>query len=75
MLEESAALRAAATYNGRHGVADMRSRRRNVYLHDDGPPDDQYGDFHRLNFEETYQFHERRSSLIDQFTVLTSRNK
>lgn len=64
VLEESARRIAAASRNGR-GVADVRSRRRGVYLHDEDVNDG------NESFEDSYQFHERRRNLIDHFTSLT----
>jgi hypothetical protein len=40
ILEESAALRAAGTTNGLIGVADVRSVRREVFIHHDDDPED-----------------------------------
>jgi Plant transposon protein. len=59
ILEELAALRAASSVNGA-GVADVRSVRRQVYLHDENDPEDV-----GLVADESPLFHQRRADLID----------
>jgi Plant transposon protein. len=65
ILEESAGLMAAGSRNA-NGIADVRSRRRGVYLNDDDV------DYQNESFEDSYKFHERRHDLIDHYTALTS---
>jgi hypothetical protein len=66
ILEESAALRAASSANGLIGVADVRSVRRQVFLHDDddGPPEDA-----GLVADESPLFHQRRADLIEHLSA------
>jgi hypothetical protein len=64
ILEESAALRAGCSRNGR-GVAGTRSSHRELYLRDDAhqPEDDGTG----IEEYESPQFHHRRQCLIDHY--------
>jgi hypothetical protein len=65
ILEESAALRAANSANG-VGVADVRSVRRQVYLHDD---DDEPEDVGLLVADASPLFHRRREDLIEHLST------
>jgi hypothetical protein len=71
ILEESAALRAASTRNGR-GVAGTRSSRRELDLHDDTAEQPEDEGSTGIEEYETPQFHLCRQCLIDHFLWYSS---